>query len=129
MCIRIFKCTNKRRFCAQKTWFVKSTKIHVSFFLRTYMNKHKEIRFEEAIETHLLSNGYLKGNPQEFSNEFALFPNDVISFIKQSQPKYWDKIEEFHGERSFDVLVQALARKWIQKVLCLFSATASNSSV
>ena len=79
------------------------------------MNKHKEIRFEEAIETHLLSNGYQKGNSQEFSNEFALFPNDVISFIKQSQPKYWDKIKEFHGERSFDVLVQALAKEMDSK--------------
>ena len=79
------------------------------------MNKHTEIRFEEAIESHLLSNGYLNGNPQEFSTELAIFPNDVIQFIQQSQSKYWDKIKEFHGERAFDVLVQALAKEMDSK--------------
>lgn len=75
------------------------------------MNKHKEIRFEEAIENHLLTNGYIKGNPKDFSPEIALFPNDVIDFIKISQPKYWAKIEEFHGQKSSDVLIQALAKE------------------
>ncbi len=75
------------------------------------MKKHTEIRFEEAIEQDLFNDGYLKGDPKEFDRGCALFPKDVVSFIKNSQPNYWAKIEEYHGAKSFEVLIQALSKE------------------
>lgn len=75
------------------------------------MKKHTEIRFEEAIEEYLLSHGYQKGDPKDFVSDYAIFPNDIVSYIKLSQKNYWDKIEEFHGVRSFEVLVQAVSKE------------------
>lgn len=79
------------------------------------MNKHKEIRFEEAIESYLISDGYLKGNPQDFSSEIALFSSDLIEFIKISQPKYWSKVEEYYGQKASDQLLQALSKEMDSK--------------
>ncbi|MEO8398536.1 MAG: DEAD/DEAH box helicase family protein, partial [Ignavibacteriaceae bacterium] len=76
------------------------------------MKKHTEIRFEEAIEYYLTNeDGYLKGNPEEYNKDFALFPNDVIEFIKTSQQTYWQKVDEFYGEKSAESLISALIKE------------------
>mgnify|MGYP001090406752 CR=1 FL=1 len=75
------------------------------------MKKHTEIRFEEAIEQELIEDGFIKGDPKDFDREYALFPGDVISFIKDSQPNYWKKIEEYHGNKSSDVIIQSLSKE------------------
>ena len=49
--------------------------------------KHTEIRFEDAIELALLASGFGKDDPGSFHAETALFPQDVVKYIKLSQPK------------------------------------------
>lgn len=77
------------------------------------MKKHTEIRFEEAIEYYLteMTKEYIKGDPREYDNQTAIFPNDVISFISGSQPAYWKHIVEYNGAKSNEVLLSSLVKE------------------
>lgn len=80
------------------------------------MNKHKEIRFEEAIEHHLIEHGgYIKGDAKAFDPERALFPNDIISFLEKSQPAKWRSIQSFHGAKAESVLLDSLVKELASK--------------
>lgn len=59
---------------------------------------HTEISFEDAIEDSLFEQGgYIKGEAAEYDKASALFPADVIDFIKASQPALYQRIE--HGQK------------------------------
>jgi len=76
------------------------------------MAVHIEIRFEEAIERHLLSKagGYSKGDPKAFDPRLALFPEDVISFIQATQEPAWKAIASYHGAGAAAAVLDDLAK-------------------
>ena len=51
------------------------------------MNRTSEAAFETVVEAHLLENGYEKIAPQGFDRERAIFPETVLAFIRETQPK------------------------------------------
>lgn len=55
---------------------------------------YKEITFEQDIETSLLENGYIKGNPSTYDKEKAMDMTTLITFIKETQPKQWSRFEK-----------------------------------
>ena len=57
--------------------------------------EYKEIRFEQDIETYLLSpaGGYQKGDMKKYDKDKALDMETLLSFVKDSQPKEWDRFE------------------------------------
>lgn len=60
---------------------------------------HTEEIFESAIEEALLTNGgYIKGFSSDFDTQLGLFPKYITDFLKESQPKEWDKITITHKE-------------------------------
>ncbi len=59
----------------------------------------KEKRFEDDIESFLCTaGGYVKGNPKVFNRELALDTETLLSFIKQSQPKKWERYTKLYGD-------------------------------
>lgn len=68
---------------------------------------HTEEAFEAAIETHLLANGYLRGDKRDFDMVLALDPVQVLAFIRDSQPREWGKLVAVHGP---DVEIKVLTR-------------------
>ena len=64
-----------------------------------------EKQFENDIEYSLLTyGGYEKGNPKAFDRTVALDVATLISFVKATQPKSWEKYETIYGtscEKSF----------------------------
>jgi len=80
------------------------------------MNVHKEIRFEEAIEVALTTEGgFQKGAPGSFDAERALFPDDVIAFIQDSQPSRWQTLVDYHGAGAADALLTSLTKELASK--------------
>ena len=80
------------------------------------MSKHTEIRFEEAIEQHLIESGdYDKGDPKTFDAVRGLFCDDIISFIKSTQSKNWQAINDFHGSKAEDALLDSLCKELSSK--------------
>ncbi|MGF0108639.1 type I restriction endonuclease subunit R [Clostridium sp. SGI.024] len=60
---------------------------------------YKEKRFEEDIESFLLTKGgYIKGSMEGFNAEKAIDINTLIQFIKESQPKQWERYIRNYGD-------------------------------
>lgn len=73
---------------------------------------HTEQTFEEAIESNLLEHGgYSKGSSTEFDVQLGLFPSYIIHFLKQSQPKSWDKIANIYKDEVEQKVIQRLVKE------------------
>lgn len=56
--------------------------------------RFKEIDLEQAIEDSLVGvGGYIKGNPLAFNRETALDEQTLIQFVKNTQPREWQRYE------------------------------------
>src|SRR6185312_15530447 len=77
--------------------------------------KHTEIRFEDAIELALLARGFVKGEPESFNAEMALFPKDVISYVKLTQSKKWQSLVDLQGPAAETTLLDALGKELTAK--------------
>ena len=76
------------------------------------MNSTSEAAFETAIEAVLLNDGYEKLASGAFDPERAIFPDEALRFIRETQGKTWDKLEALHGVETGERIVQALC-KWL----------------
>ncbi len=74
--------------------------------------RHSEAAFETAIETHLLENGYVSIPREGFDRERAIFPETVLAFIRETQPKEWAKLEALHGDKTGEQVLGDLC-KWM----------------
>lgn len=71
-----------------------------------------EAAFETAIEAYLLSNGYVSVAKEGFDRELAIFPDEVLDFIRETQPDQWDKLEALHGDKTGEQILTDLS-KWM----------------
>lgn len=61
----------------------------------------KERQYEQDIEHYMLvENGYIKGNQKTYDRERAIDLSKLISFIKATQPKQWQRYERNYGADS-----------------------------
>lgn len=72
---------------------------------------HSEAAFETVIEAYLLANGYQKAAGQ-FDPVRAIFPEEVLAFIRETQPKEWAKLEALHGAKTGEQILTDLC-KWM----------------
>jgi type I restriction enzyme, R subunit len=75
-------------------------------------DRHSEGAFESVIETHLLGNGYVRIAREGFDRERAIFPETVLAFIHETQPKEWAKLEALHGDKTGEQILSDLC-KWM----------------
>ncbi|MEP1520292.1 DEAD/DEAH box helicase family protein [Ascidiaceihabitans sp.] len=76
------------------------------------MAGHTETDFEKAIEYGLIkSGGYKKGNPSGFDEDLALFPSDVVAFLKDSQGQRWAQLEKLLADKTESVVLDSLAKE------------------
>lgn len=63
------------------------------------MNLHKEISFEIEVCNHLAAHGWLfaESDAALYDRTRALFPTDVVAWIKTSQPAAWETLTKNHG--------------------------------
>ncbi|MEB1203079.1 type I restriction endonuclease [Xanthomonas campestris pv. campestris] len=76
------------------------------------MSGHTEHAFETAIEFGLLASGvYQMRQPADYDETLALFPADVIGFLKDSQPSRWQQLETLLGVRTQATVLEALTKE------------------
>jgi type I restriction enzyme R subunit len=80
------------------------------------MPANTEYAFETAIEAGLVATkGYVKRTAADYDEERALFPADVIGFLRESQPNKWAALEALLSKRTeatvLDNLVKELETK------------------
>jgi len=71
---------------------------------------HIEKALEEAIESHLLAHGWLKGSPEAYDRELALFPAHFLEFVKTSQPSEYKRLVGFFGDKTDSELIRRLVQ-------------------
>ena len=80
-----------------------------------------EKAFEDTVETLLLDSHWQQGDRAGWDVDLALFPFQIIEFIKQTQPKQWDRVATLYGgaieKRITDELVKELDLKGTLDVL------------
>ncbi len=63
--------------------------------------EYKEKRFEEDIESFLLSSGgYIKGNQATYNRNWAIDMPTLIQFMKATQPKEWERYVRNYKEEA-----------------------------
>ncbi|HOE10094.1 MAG TPA: hypothetical protein PLQ35_06650 [bacterium] len=73
--------------------------------------RHTQYAFKTAIERHLTTaGGYEKGNRDTFDAKRGLFPQDVISFIRETQPYEWEHLASLQKEKAEETLLDDLCR-------------------
>jgi type I restriction enzyme R subunit len=76
------------------------------------MKQTSEAAFETAIEAVLLTDGYSKLASSSFDTERAIFPDEALTFIRETQSKTWEKLEALHGAETGERVLSALT-KWL----------------
>jgi|RhiMetdeSRZDD1v2_1073273.scaffolds.fasta_scaffold38492_1 type I restriction enzyme, R subunit len=74
--------------------------------------RYSEAAFETVIEAQLLANGYRAVDRNSFDRERAIFPETVLAFIRETQPKEWSRLEALHGEKTGGQILSDLC-KWM----------------
>ena len=70
---------------------------------------HTEKGFEQAIERHLLSHGYERGDPAQFDARLALDPATLVRFLKDTQPTEWGRLAGLYGADAEGKIVETVA--------------------
>ena len=77
--------------------------------IEDFMSLHNEIEYETEICAHLSGNGWLySANDDGYDRARALFPDDVMAWVQETQPKAWDAIAKNHGTNAADTLLSRL---------------------
>lgn len=80
------------------------------------MAGHTETDFEHAIEYGLITNDrYRKGDPKAFDPATALFPDEVIAFVRESQPARWDQLVAMLKDRTAATVIDSLTKELASK--------------
>lgn len=74
---------------------------------------HKEVAFEDDICAALLAGGWLydPSDAAAYDRARALFPGDVLAWIKETQPQAFDALAKMHGTSAEAVLLDRLRKQ------------------
>lgn len=61
------------------------------------MSNTTEATFEGNIEAHLTSHGWATMPSASYDRDLGLFPDEVVAFVQESQPKAWQQLVTRHG--------------------------------
>ena len=77
------------------------------------MSLHKEIAFEDEICAHLAAHGwfYAKGDAASYDRVRALFPDDLVAWVEETQPKAWEALAKNNGPAAAAVLFDRIRKQ------------------
>jgi len=73
-------------------------------------NRAREKAFQDHIIEQLVASGWLVGESARYDKERALYPEDLIAYVQESQPEGWQKYCKTYGEEPERHLLNAVAR-------------------
>ena len=59
-------------------------------------DKSSEYIFQNDMIKQLLANGWLLGDPKKYNRELALYSEDVLGFVKETQDEQWQKFKALY---------------------------------
>jgi type I restriction enzyme R subunit len=83
--------------------------------MATTANLHTEKVFEDELCVQMASNGWtIKTHLQDaksYLRELALYPDDMLAFVKETQPTEWAKFKKWHNGQADDMFVKRIAKQ------------------
>lgn len=71
---------------------------------------HHETHFEHYIVGKLAEQGWQVGETSHYDAERALYPDDLIDWVRSTQPEKWERLCQANGERARTVLLDRLEK-------------------
>lgn len=82
---------------------------------------HQEKHFEAYIVKQLVARGWAVGDTVGYDQNFAMYPEDLVEWVKTTQPKKWERLVAGNGDKAsvtmMDRLSQALEKDGTVQVL------------
>jgi type I restriction enzyme R subunit len=77
------------------------------------MSLHKEIGFENDICAHLGASGWLyaEGDAAHYDRARALFPADLLAWVRETQPQAWEALTKSHGAAAEATLLDRVRKQ------------------
>jgi type I restriction enzyme R subunit len=76
------------------------------------MSQTNEFAFETYVQTILCErSGWHTGSKTKWDQERALFPDRVLAFLKDTQPKLWANMQALHGDGFKPLLLNTLVKE------------------
>lgn len=72
-------------------------------------NKAQEVVFQNDMIRQLVSNGWLLGKPENYNRELALYEEDVLGFVKDTQDTQWQKFCALYPNNSEQKFLERVA--------------------
>ncbi|MGJ0299500.1 type I restriction endonuclease subunit R [Aliarcobacter cryaerophilus] len=74
-------------------------------------DKHKESKFETEIVEYLTSKDWIEGTSSGYDKKLALYTEDLISYIKNTQSDAYEKMAKREGVKTDEVLAKYIAKE------------------
>mgnify|MGYP001940215000 CR=1 FL=1 len=71
---------------------------------------HHEKPFENYVVEKLVAQGWTLGDTNGYDKDHALYPEDLVGWLKDTQPAKWDKLVSLNGVKAQDVLTSRLEK-------------------
>jgi len=75
------------------------------------MDKARESIFQRAIADYLTGHGWVEGSPDRYDRTLALYPEDLIGYIRQTQPEVIERLTKFYHEQTEAMLLKRAAEQ------------------
>lgn len=83
-------------------------------------DKTKELSFQDDIIKELLANGWLLGSPEHYNHALALYPEDLLGFVKETQAPEWKKFCQLYPTNP--------EKKFLERVATQLNKTDPNAA-
>jgi len=75
------------------------------------MGKANELTFQNDMIRQLVSNGWLLGKPENYNRELALYEEDLVGFVKETQDEQWQKFCKLYPTNPEQKLLERVANQ------------------
>ncbi|MBC3805794.1 type I restriction endonuclease subunit R [Undibacterium seohonense] len=75
------------------------------------MSKANELTFQNDMIAQLQANGWMLGKAEHYNRELALYPEDVIGFVKDTQDEQWQKFCALYPVQPEQKFLERLAQQ------------------
>ena len=75
------------------------------------MGKANELTFQNDMIRKLVANGWLLGKPENYNRELALYEEDLLGFVKETQDEQWQKFCKLYPNNPEQKLLERVANQ------------------
>lgn len=72
-------------------------------------DKSNELSFQNDIIEQMIVNGWMLGKPDGYNRQLALYEEDLIDFVQDTQPKEWEKFNKLYPRNAEAKLLERVA--------------------